>query len=158
FRRPRSATMHFRTITNFPGVQWYPTLSPDGRSIAFVSNQDGHYNVYVGLINGGKLVKLTDDPNFKRRPCWSPDGTEIAYARLNNSGIWDIWKVAALGGTPQRMVLNASDPAWSHGGRSLAYRNGATGEISISDSLGQNPHELLTRSAGHLGISHGGNE
>src|SRR5215471_18163574 len=92
------ATMHFSAVTSFAGVQAEPTLSPDGRSVAFVSNRDGHFNIYVGLVNGGNLVKLTDDPNLKTRPCWSPDGTEIAYARLNDSAIWDIWKVPALGG------------------------------------------------------------
>lgn len=144
FRSPHSAAMHFRAVTNFSGVQSYPTLSPDGRSVALVSNKDGHYNIYVGLINGGNLVKLTDDPNLKTRPCWSPDGTEIAYARLNDSGIWDIWKVPALGGIPRRFILNAADPTWSRDGRSFAYRNSVTGAIWISDSFGQNGHELAS--------------
>ncbi|HKW25874.1 MAG TPA: protein kinase [Terriglobales bacterium] len=142
FRNTRSPAMHFRTVTNFSGVQSYPALSPDGRSVAFVSNKDGPYNIYVGLINGGNPVKLTDDSNLKIRPCWSPDGTEIAYARLNDSGIWDIWKVPALGGVPRRFILNAADPTWSRDGRSFAYRHSVTGAIWISDSFGQNGHEL----------------
>jgi Tol biopolymer transport system component len=141
-RRPHSAAMRFRTVTNYSGVQSHPALSPDGRSVAFVSNRDGHYNIYVGLINGVNPVKLTDDPNLKTRPCWSPDGTEIAYARLNDSGIWDIWKVPALGGVPRRFILNGADPAWSRDGRSLAYRHSGTGAIWISDSYGQNRREL----------------
>ncbi len=150
FRSPHSATMHFRAVTNFSGVQSYPALSPDGRSVTFVSNRDGHYNIYIGLINGGNPVKLTDDTNLKTRPCWSPDGTEIAYARLNDSGIWDIWKVPALGGIPRRFILNAADPTWSRDGRSFAYRNSATAAIWVSDSYGQNGHELgSTRNTGN---------
>ena len=156
FRGSHLATMHFRAVTNFAGVQSYPALSPDGRSVAFVSNRDGHYNIYVGLTTGGNPVKLTNDSNFKIRPCWSPEGTEIAYGRLNDSGVWDIWKVPALGGVPQRLILNATDPAWSHDGRSFAYRNGASGAIWISDALGQNGRELPTRSLGHLGTALGG--
>lgn len=149
FRSSRAPAMHFRAVTNFAGVQSDPALSPDGRSVAFVSNRDGHYNLYIGLINGGNLVKLTDDANLKIRPSWSPDGGEIAYARLNDSGIWDIWKIPALGGTPLRIVLNAIYPSWSHDGH-LAYMNSVTGAIWISDASGQNARELATtRSAGN---------
>jgi Tol biopolymer transport system component len=141
-RRPHPSAMHFRAVTNFSGVQSHPALSPDGRSVAFVSNRDGHYNIYFGLLNGANPVKLTDDPNLKTTPCWSPDGTEIAYARLNDSGIWDIWKVPALGGTSRRLILNASDPAWSRDGHWLTYRTSTTGAIWISDASGQNGREL----------------
>ena len=142
-RRPHPPAMHFRAVTNFSGVQSHPALSPDGRSVAFVSNRDGHYNIYVGLLNGANPIKLTDDPNLKTTPCWSADGTEIAYGRLNDSGIWDIWKVPALGGTSRRLILNASDPAWSRDGRWLTYRRSSTGAIWISDALGQNGRELV---------------
>src|SRR5690348_4479072 len=132
------APMHFSSVTNFAGVQSEPALSPDGRSVAFVSNRDGPYEIYVGLVSGGNVVKLTDDPNFKARPCWSPDGSQIAYSRLSPSGIWDIWMVPALGGTPRRLILTAKDPAWSPDGRTLAYENSVTGALWISDISGQN--------------------
>src|SRR5207244_2850679 len=73
--------MHFSAVTNFPGAEAQPSLSPDGRSVAFVSNRDGHYDIYVGLITGGSLVRITNDANLKARPRWSPDGTKIAYSR-----------------------------------------------------------------------------
>ena len=76
-RAPRAA-MHFRAVTNLPGVQAEPALSPDGRSVAFVSNRDGYYNIYVSLLAGGKLVQITTGPNVKSRPRWSPDGTTLA--------------------------------------------------------------------------------
>jgi eukaryotic-like serine/threonine-protein kinase len=141
-RRPHPPAIHFRAVTNFSGVQSHPALSPDGHSVAFVSDRDGHHNIYVGLLNGANPVKITDDANLKTTPCWSPDGTEIAYARLNDSGIWDLWKVPALGGTSRRFVLNASDPAWSRDGRWFAYRKSSNGAIWISDASGQNGREL----------------
>ena len=84
---PQPTAMHFRTVTNFAGVQAQPSLSPDGRSVAFVSNRNGHYDIYVGLISGGSLVQITADINLKSHPSWSPDGSTIAFARLNESGI-----------------------------------------------------------------------
>jgi eukaryotic-like serine/threonine-protein kinase len=71
-------TMHFSAVTNFSGVQGDPSLSPDGRSIAFISNRDGHFNIYVTLVHGGNLVQVTHDANLKRAPSWSPDGTTLA--------------------------------------------------------------------------------
>jgi eukaryotic-like serine/threonine-protein kinase len=76
---PQQPEMHFSAVTNFAGVQADPALSPDGRSVAFVSNRDGHYNIYVGLIGGGNLVQITNDPNLESRPMWSPDERSIAY-------------------------------------------------------------------------------
>ncbi|HKF51693.1 MAG TPA: LpqB family beta-propeller domain-containing protein [Candidatus Acidoferrales bacterium] len=135
--------MHFMAVTNFAGVQAQPALSPDGRSVAFVSNRDGHYNIYVGLTGGGSLVQVTNDANLKARPAWSPDGATLAYARLNDSGLWDIWEVPALGGTPRPVILDATDPAWSPDGRSLAYENGADETLWISGVQGENAHRVL---------------
>jgi Tol biopolymer transport system component len=137
--------LHFREVTNFSGVQAQPALSPDGRSLALVSNRDGHYNIYVGFLGGGRLVQVTNDANVKSTPRWSPDGTMLAYARLNDSGLWDIWQVAALGGTPRRLILNAKDPAWSPDGRWLAYEDAATRSIWMADSTGQNPRPITQK-------------
>jgi len=146
-RTSGAAAMHFSAITNFAGVQAQPALSPDGRSVAFVSNRDGHYNIYVGLVSGGSLVKITNDDKLKARPCWSPNGSTIVYAQLNASGIWDIWEAPALGGNSRRLILNAADPAWSPDGHSLAYENTATGALWVSDPSGQNARQVAPSEA-----------
>jgi eukaryotic-like serine/threonine-protein kinase len=140
---PRARSeMHFSTVTNFAGVQAQPALSPDGRSVAFVSDRDGHYNIYVGLTGGGSLVQITHDADLKSRPMWSPDGTTLAYAKLNDSGLWDIWEVPALGGTPRRVILNATDPAWSPDGHSFVYEKGSDNALWVSGTDGENEHQL----------------
>jgi eukaryotic-like serine/threonine-protein kinase len=139
---PRTS-MHFSAVTNFAGVQAEPALSPDGRSVAFVSNRDGHFNIYVGLVRGGNLVQITHDPNLESAPSWSPDGATLAYGRLNHWGIWDIWEVPALGGTARRVILNAADPTWSPDGHSLAYLNLADGGIWISGISGESARQAV---------------
>lgn len=123
---PQPAPMHFQALTALAGVQRDPSLSPDGRSIAFASDRDGSYNVYVGVIGGGNLVQVTHGTAAKASPAWTPDGASLAYAQLNNSGLWDIWEVAALGGTPRLLVRNAEYPAWSPNGHELAYVQSST--------------------------------
>jgi eukaryotic-like serine/threonine-protein kinase len=136
-------TMHFSAVTNFAGVQAQPALSPDGRSVAFVSNRDGTFNVYVGLLGGGNLIQITNDSNLESAPSWSPDGSMLAYARLNHWGIWDLWQVPALGGTPRRVIPNAADPSWSPDGHSLAYLNLADGAIWICGTSGENARQAV---------------
>lgn len=137
------AMMHFSAVTSFVGVQAQPALSPDGRSVAYISNRDGHYNVYVGLVHGGEPVQITHDAAMKARPSWSPDGSTLAYAQLNGSGEWDIWEVPALGGFPRKVVLNAADPAWTSDGHSLVYRNLSDEQIWISGTEGESAHALV---------------
>ncbi len=140
---PARSAMRFSAVTNFAGVEAQPSLSPDGRSVAFVSDRDNHFDIWVGLVTGGNLVRITNDPNLKSRPRWSPDGTKIAYARLNDSGLWDIWLVPALGGPSRRILTNAFDPAWSPDGQLLAYASAST--IWVSDASGGNARALTQR-------------
>jgi eukaryotic-like serine/threonine-protein kinase len=141
-RAPQSA-MHFSAVTNFAGVQAEPAISPDGRSVAFVSNRDRSFIIYLGMVHGGNLVQITNGPNLESAPSWSPDGTTLAYARLNRWGTWDVWEVPALGGTPRRVILDAADPTWSPDGRSLAYFNLDDGGIWISGTSGENTRQAV---------------
>jgi Tol biopolymer transport system component len=142
-RSSTAAMMHFSAVTSFAGVQAQPALSPDGRSVAYISNRDGHYNVYVGLVHGGDPVQITRDAAMKTRPSWSPDGGTLAYAQLNDSGGWDIWEVPALGGLPRKVVLNAADPAWTPDGHSIVYQNLNDEQIWIAGTEGESAHALV---------------
>lgn len=139
----RPAAYHFTAVTNFAGVQAQPSISPDGRSVAFISNQDGNFNLYVSLIGGGSLVQLTHGKNLKAHPAWSPEGTEISYARLDRHGVWSIWKIPALGGTAQRIISHAMDPSFSRHGRQLVYTNMADGSIWIASNTGENARQVV---------------
>src|SRR5262249_2947019 len=83
--------LRFSAGTNFAGVEGQPAISPDGRAVSFVSDRGGQYDIWVGLLSGGSLVRITNDANIESRPRWSPDGTKLLYARLNDSGLWDSW-------------------------------------------------------------------
>src|SRR5574341_1035427 len=86
----------------------HPALSPDGRRIAF----DWHGDLWVCPVEGGAAERLTDDPADERTPAWSPDGKWIAFqsnrdSNLDlclNSGVWDVWRVPAAGGTATRVT------------------------------------------------------
>jgi eukaryotic-like serine/threonine-protein kinase len=138
--RETPSAMRFSLVTNFAGVEAQPSLSPDGRSVAFVSNRDGQWDIYVGLVTGGGLVRLTNDSNVEVQPRWSPDGTKLLFSRLNETGLQDIWLTSAFPGTSRRLIANASTPAWSADGRHIVYS--AASFIWMSDADGANPRQI----------------
>ena len=141
---PARPGMRFSVVTNFAGVERQPAFSPDGRSVAFVSDLGGQYDIYVGLLSGAGLVRVTNDPKVEARPRWSPDGSKLLYAQLNESGLWDSWVVSALGGTARKLISNAADPVWSPDARLIAYANLTTGSIWMCDAAGREPRQLTS--------------
>lgn len=78
-------------------TQSSPTFSPDGKKIAFVSDKDGSPRIYVINVppTGTRLkaieAKLISKQNRESSaPCWSPDGTKIAYC-ARTQGERQIW-------------------------------------------------------------------
>lgn len=78
-------------------TQGTPTFSPDGKEVAFVSNKDGSPRIYkMAIPKPGVSLKdikaelLTRFNKENTAPCWSPDGTKIAYTALTN-GTRQIW-------------------------------------------------------------------
>ncbi|HEU4522969.1 MAG TPA: DPP IV N-terminal domain-containing protein, partial [Thermoanaerobaculia bacterium] len=61
-----------------------PEWSPDGRSLAFLSDRDGTTALYVINAAGGEAARLTDSKTAIRAYAWSPDGRSIAYTRLDD--------------------------------------------------------------------------
>ena len=71
-----------RQLTRSPGSDSSPRWSPDGKSIAFLSDRDGGKNaIWLLDPDGGEPRKLTSEPVAIREFEWSPDGKTIAFVR-----------------------------------------------------------------------------
>ncbi len=70
-----------RDLTNTPGVaERFPSWSPDGRHIAYFSDESGEYELHLRPQSGlGEVEKIKLPPAFYYDPNWSPDGKKIAY-------------------------------------------------------------------------------
>lgn len=87
-----------RPLLSTSAENWQATWSPDGRSIAFLSDRSGLEELYV-RSNGGPVRALTSDRQLKNAPFWSPDGKEIGYTQ--SDGVWGdqrLFVVPASGG------------------------------------------------------------
>src|SRR5712691_6045898 len=66
-------------LTDLPGLEESPAISPDGRSVAFTADVSGKRQVFVQLIAGGAPLQITRDPGDHECPRWSPDSSSILY-------------------------------------------------------------------------------
>lgn len=113
------ATPAVHQVTRHPGLELYPSLSPDGASVAYALERDGHFEIQV-LGPDGTERSLTSDGGHNVQPAWSPDGKRIAYFSGKDGGIW---VVPAAGGTPTRLTTFGARPAWSPDGTQIAFQS-----------------------------------
>ena len=104
-------TNHVQLTTN-SGQDWYHAISPDGRYIAYTS--DDH--IKIMNIDGSNKRQLTFPSGYQdKRPTFSPDGRQIAFAS-NRDGDWEIFIMDADGSNQTQITFNTWDdhyPAWS---------------------------------------------
>src|SRR5437899_3405809 len=93
-------------LTDLPGLEESPAISPDGRSVAFTGGVGGKRQLFVQLIAGGAPLQITRDPVDHEYPRWSPDSSSILYFSAAAPGELQgsIWEVSALGGVLRRAV------------------------------------------------------
>lgn len=103
-RGPVTYPSEYIQFTNFSDSATAPALSPDGRVVT--SFRGGGYFLgdgqkYVKMLPDGESRQLTNDPNVKYDPVFTPDGSRIAYTEVfTTTHSWDTWTVPVLGGPP----------------------------------------------------------
>jgi TolB protein len=113
-------------LTTDPAAEFSPSVSPDGRELAFHSFRAGNRDIYVMPAGGGPAVQLTTSPTHDWNPRWSPDGRALAFDQQLNppASLWLLgrrpdgaWEepLPIFGGQRAALV------AWSPDGRSLAF-------------------------------------
>ncbi len=116
-------------VTHDAGLYLDPSLSPDGKLLAYAAGPPGAMRVFVQQLAGGRSLPLTADSGVLQRwPQFSPDGQRIAFASANGIEI-----VPTLGGTAQQVValdqVVFASPTWSPDGRRIAYSDTAGVEV-----------------------------
>jgi Tol biopolymer transport system component len=127
-----------KQVTNAPGLEVHPAISPDGRMIAYAAGPWDKSRVYVRQLSGGRAIALTDSTTSAGWPQWKPDGSAILY----NSGRNYI--VPALGGVAA--VVSGLDTlygcTWSNAGDRVACTHFQTGALVIAGANGENRRSL----------------
>jgi tricorn protease len=142
-----------RNLTNTPGtMERDPAWSPDGKWVAYFSDESGEYQLFLKSPDGlgePKKISLGNPPSFYYDPIWSPDSRKIAYTdkRLN------LWYVDLAKGAPVKIdsttydsPIHTIDPVWSPDSRWVAYSKELPSHMHaiFAYSLEQNKTTQLT--------------
>jgi serine/threonine protein kinase len=93
-------TRSIRKLTS-NGDNTYPMPSPDGRWIAFQSNRDGDFEIFVLDRVTGEQRQLTSNDYTDRVPQWTPDSQGIIYSSdVKRDGMHDLYRVEVVGSEP----------------------------------------------------------
>lgn len=111
-------------ITNTPGLELDPAISPDGKFLAYAAGTLGQFRIYVRQISGGRTVALTDSmAGNHRRPRWTLDGSQLSF---ESRGV--LYLVPALGGNPRALWDESRaefpSPTLSADGKRVVYSDG----------------------------------
>ena len=132
------------------------TWSPDGKTIAFVSNISGRNNLWLVPADGGWPTQLTVSDQRQTSPAWSPDSKWIAYVSdYDGDEQWDIFfvspKTGQLVNITNTREISEESPTWSPDGRYLAYtikpKTSSVYEIDVFDTLMRETKHLTTGTA-----------
>jgi TolB protein len=98
-----------KPLTDSPSLDRMPSVSPDGRYVAFISDRGGNYDVYRMNRDGSEVVRLTSTDQAEIHPYWSPDSMSIVYnSRVPGEPLYAIWMMDR-DGRNQREVLRDSE-------------------------------------------------
>jgi Tol biopolymer transport system component len=125
--RPLAAPLDIAAVhrlTDFSGLEEFPALAPDLKSIAFTSRVDGTRQIFVRLLAGGTPLQITRDAVDHEMPRWSADSSAIVYFSPAAPGQIQgtIWEIPFLGGSPRRIIDSVGGGDMGRHGRLACFR------------------------------------
>jgi Tol biopolymer transport system component len=108
----------FVQLTFADGVELFPTLAQDGKTIAYVSSQSGNRDIYIQRVDGRAAINITvDSPDDDSEPAFSRDGSQIAFRSERDGG--GIFVMGVTGESVRRLTDFGHNPSWSPDGTRL---------------------------------------
>ncbi len=149
----RSMRTNEEIIENEGFWNFYPVVSPDGASIAYISNKGMDYSSLTSVYVYDRTTKKTKMivPQANSTLSFSPNGQNIYYARITrNNPHWsaysDLFKYNIAAEKEERLTygLRAFNPKVSSDGKKIVYTSGSDGTLNLAvcDTNGKNNSQL----------------
>ncbi|HSP13315.1 MAG TPA: protein kinase [Thermoanaerobaculia bacterium] len=107
----------FSQLTSQPGVEWFPSLSSDGKWVIYSGEHSGNREIYLQSVTGQTAINLTNDPADDDQPVFSPDGERIAFRSSRDGG--GIFVMGRTGEAVRKVSKIGFNPSWSPDGTKL---------------------------------------
>jgi Tol biopolymer transport system component len=131
FHTTRGATPYQLTRLTYEHAATWPTISADGKLLAYASEREGRFDIYVQQLAGHQPIRVTHNEADNFQPSLSPDGSRIAFRSERDGG--GVYIVETLGGTERKIADRGAFPSYSPDGSTIAYvvRNGFSGNAKM---------------------------
>ncbi len=152
---PPVKPIRVQRLTDFAGLEEFPAISPDGKSVAFAADTGGKWQIWVRLLAGGPPLQITHDPVNHQFPRWSVLSNSLIYftAPVGSELQGTVWEISALGGAPHRLVDSLEGADLSHDGKRIAFvqpnNEGRGVQIAVSPLDVYTPHVVARLAAGY---------
>jgi TolB protein len=137
-------------LTDHPGPDWHPNLSPEGGALALRSDRGANPEIWGIDLESGQAQNLTDSPGTDRYPGYSPDGSRILFVS-NRDGDEEIYVMDTGGGNQTNLTENPAEDrqgSWSPDGRYVLFISDRAGEGDLYLMDAQGGDALLLLDAG----------
>ncbi len=112
-----------RAVTHIPSIETEPSISPDGKHMAFVSDQTSEPQIFVLDLVTQKSTRVTRNGGYNVSPVWSPNGKYLVYRSIRQ-GISSIYRIEVETKKEKQLTsqgIIAEEPTWSPDGSLLAF-------------------------------------
>lgn len=125
--------------TDYPGSHSEPTLSPDGRMMAYVSDVTGTPQIWVKNLQRGDPIQITEGPYPASSPTWSPDDDQILFQRTSPNRA-SIYSVGTLGSPEATMIVEfGMNPNYAKRTNAFVYSTGQRIWFATNDGRDREP-------------------
>ena len=105
-------------LTDQTGTEFFPSLSPDGKSFVYASDANGNFDLFIQRVGGKNATNLTKDSiTDDTQPAFSPDGEQIAFRSEREPK--GIYVMGASGENLRRVADFGYQPSWSPDGKEI---------------------------------------
>jgi Tol biopolymer transport system component len=145
-------------LTDFEGIEEHAAISPDGKLVAFVSDRDGPFDVWISRIGSDEFTNLTHGrfPQLHvpavRVLGFSPDGSHVEFwvqdrAASGAGGVVQSWSLPVVGGATRTLQGAVAEFAWSPDRKKLVYHAVGAGDAMFVREVGKAADRELFKGA-----------